>query len=197
MPFDLAAFQQELSVPKKIATQPSGHMLLYEAKLVRVERLRSDDGKNNNTAELFLKLIWWHHASGKPRATTVHSFASVLHHGELTDFAKIINSFLPDDKKLESKVDMLELVTLSHSIVEAINSSEIYCFCFVNGKNRIGKKLERFEITENVNHRLSRELCDSIRELEWHIPVGYEHDKKYQELAALNRKRWLNNDEGA
>lgn len=192
MAFDLAKFQQELSVPKKIINDAAGLMLLYEARLEYIERVRDEDGSSNNTVELWLKLVWWHNASSKPRASTIHSYASVLLHDELTDFAKIMNAFLPPDKQLDGMVDLVELVTLADSIVKSINTNEIFCYTMIDNKQKIGKKLKRFQLTEKTHPKLTRELCDSKPDLEWYIPEKHSNEKIYQELAKLNRERWKN-----
>ena len=190
MAFDLASFQRELSIPTKINTQSSGHMLLYEARLSREDRYSNELGRANVTAELWLKLVWWHAAAKKPRASTVHCYAGVLNHNELTDFAKIINAFLPPDKHLKERVDLKELVALAFGIVEAINNQEIYCYCHIDSKQRIGKKLTRFEITDQPHPKINKAVCNADKTLEWFIPHRHTSEQKFKELAELNRKRW-------
>lgn len=192
MAFDLSKFQQNIVPVKKVSsTQSSGHMFLYEALLRLEERVSNRlDGDKNNTAEFIIKLVWWHHASNQPRCTTIRNYASVLHNNELTDFAKILNAFLPPDKQLAERIDIIDLVKLADSVVTAINSEEIYCFCQIDSKQKIGHKIVRFELTDKIHPKLNRPFCDTIRELEWFIPPGYENEPKFQELSKLNRDRY-------
>lgn len=184
MNFDVSKYQAQIIIPEKIPEVPSGLMMLYEALITRVDRVDSV------TAELSLKMVYYHNADKKPRASSIHSFASVLNNNELTDFAKIMNAFLPDDQKLTSRVNLKQLVTMAMPIIEAINHEEYFVYCYIDSKQRIGKKLVRFEPTDKRHPMISREICDGIRELEWYIPPGYENEKKFKQLAELNRKRW-------
>lgn len=184
MAFDTSKYQDKIVTPKRIPDEPAGLMMLYEALLTRVERV------GENTAELSLKLIWYHAADKKPRVTCIHSFASVLNNNELTDFAKIMNEFLPSGERLTGRVDLHELVTMAVGVVEAINHEEYFVYCYIDNKARIGKKLKRFECADKRHPILSREYCDSFKELEWYIPPGYEGEGKFKKLAELNRKRW-------
>lgn len=184
MNFDISRYQDKIIAPKKIPDEPAGLMMLYEALLHRIERV------GGVTAELSLKLVWYSARDKRPRCTSIHSFASVLNNKELTDFAKIMNCFLPDGEKLTGIVDLKELVTMAVGVVEAINHEEFFVYCYIDNKARIGKKLKRFEVADKKHPMLSREICDGVKDLEWYIPPQYENEKKFKLLSDLNRKRW-------
>lgn len=183
MAFDAEKFKKKLSSPKTIQSEQSGHMFLYEALLSPVQRLGS------STLELSLKIIWYHHADRRPRCTSIHNYASVIHHGEITDFAKILNGFLGKENAMSSHVDMDELIALAKQIVDTINTEEVYCYCHINNKNRIGKRIEKFEVTNNIHPILNRSYCDTFKDLTWFIPEGYENEGKFKKLQKLNFKR--------
>lgn len=190
MAFDRSSFQQKIGPLKKIQSENTGHMLLYEAILRLEERYSNRLGEQSNTAELIVKLVWWHHASNAPKCTTISNFASVLHKNELTDFAKIINVFMPPDNQLSERIDIVDLTTLAQSVVQEINSNDIYVYCQLDSQKRIGHKIVKIEFTDKVHPKLNKNFCDTIRELEWFIPQGYEAEKKFVELAQLNYKRY-------